>query len=179
MMKQKIFKNFSILTGLGVIALFLSGCPDSSEDPDPSNNTGQNISISSPAAAVAGNLLSPSGSPVDSAVLNDKEFTAFYFSASWCPPCRAFTPLLVQYANKNKDRMNVVLVSADRSAEQQQKYIDDYKMPFYALHHGSPPVEMLNSEFGVRFIPTLVIVDRNGKVVTTDGVATVRNGRAL
>lgn len=175
-MNSKKIQTFSILTGLAAAALFFSACGGSSDKPEPAK---QDLSIGSPAAAVEGNLLNASGAPVDASVLNDKELTAFYFSASWCPPCRAFTPLLVEYANMNKERMNVVLVSGDRSAEDQQKYLDNYKMPFYAVRHDSAPVYTLNSEFGVRFIPTLVVVDRNGKVLTTDGVAAVRNGQVF
>ncbi len=150
---------------------FFSGCNGSSSD----SGEAPNITIQPPAAVVAGNLLSSTGATVNADVLKDKDLTAFYFSASWCPPCRAFTPGLVEFAEKNKDKLAVILVSADRSADLQQKYIDDYKMPFYALRHNSPPTDTLNTAFGVRFIPTLVVVDRNGNVVSTDGVAAVRN----
>jgi nucleoredoxin len=29
--------------------------------------------------------------------LADKKVVAFYFSAHWCPPCRAFTPVLKKF----------------------------------------------------------------------------------
>jgi nucleoredoxin len=30
-------------------------------------------------------------------VLEEKKIIAFYFSASWCPPCRDFTPILADF----------------------------------------------------------------------------------
>ncbi|CAJ1030788.1 Redoxin/Thioredoxin/AhpC/TSA family/F plasmid transfer operon protein/Thioredoxin-like, putative [Leishmania shawi] len=43
----------------------------------------------------------------------------FYFSASWCPPCRGFTPLLVEFYEKYHDSKNfeVVLVTWDEEEE--------------------------------------------------------------
>jgi len=43
-----------------------------------------------------------------------------YFSASWCPPCREFTPKLAKWYNKINEsakRVEVVFVSRDRDEE--------------------------------------------------------------
>lgn len=186
---------FPVLTaGLLTAILLLGGCGDiiqighsgdsgsGSTDKTSSSATAGNgtpTSFTTPAAAVAGNLLDSKGNPVDASVLNDKELTAFYFSASWCPPCQQFTPMLISYAEKNKNRLNVVLVSSDRSAALQQQYIDKYKMPFYAVRYGSPAVELLRSTFKLKYIPFLVVVDRNGKVITTEGVSTIHSGKGI
>ena len=46
-------------------------------------------------------LLDSDGKEVSSEVLNNK-IIGIYFSAQWCPPCRHFTPSLVEFRDKNK-----------------------------------------------------------------------------
>lgn len=44
------------------------------------------------------NLVKADGSKVDAdTVLGTKKVICFYFSAHWCPPCRAFTPVLKDF----------------------------------------------------------------------------------
>lgn len=43
-------------------------------------------------------LLTKSGKVIGADdVLRDKKLILFYFSAHWCPPCRAFTPILCEF----------------------------------------------------------------------------------
>ena len=37
-----------------------------------------------------------------------------YVSAGWCPPCRAFSPVLSNWAKERKDEFEVVFVSLDK-----------------------------------------------------------------
>lgn len=110
------------------------------------------------------------GEPVQRDVLDGK-LIGVYFSAEWCPPCRAFTPSLVEFRNKNSADFEVVFVSSDRSAEAQLKYMQSYKMDFLAVPFDSASRSELAETFSVRGIPTLVILDSNGNVITTNGRA--------
>lgn len=94
-----------------------------------------------------------------------------YFSAQWCPPCRAFTPGLVDFQAKNADAFQVVFVSSDRSAADMSKYMTDYKMGFVAVPFNAPQRANLGRHFGVRGIPTLIILDDQGNVISRDGRA--------
>ncbi len=38
-----------------------------------------------------------------SEVVGGKDIIAFYFSAHWCPPCRAFTPILKDFYEVNSN----------------------------------------------------------------------------
>merc|ERR1719343_22423 len=95
---------------------------------------------------------------------------AIYFSAHWCPPCRGFTPKLAEYYKKSLKAkgMEVVFVSSDHSAEDFDKYYHD--MPWLALpYEDRDQKSALSKKFKVKGIPSLIILDQDGSVITTDG----------
>jgi len=92
-----------------------------------------------------------------------------YFSAHWCPPCRAFTPQLKEAYETIKAKngpLEVIFISSDRD----QVSFDDYfaTMPWLALPFGDERKTYLSRLFKVRGIPALVAVGPSGKTVTTD-----------
>jgi nucleoredoxin len=93
----------------------------------------------------------------------------FYFSAHWCPPCRAFTPNLVKFRDSNKDDFEVVFVSSDKSPEAQMGYMKETGMKWYTLPHRSSEGNALKQKFGVRGIPALIIVSPDGATITKNG----------
>jgi nucleoredoxin len=100
--------------------------------------------------------------------LQSKTAIGFYFSASWCPPCRQFTPVLIETYQKLKNQLEIVFVSSDTNEDEFKNYFK--KMPWLAVDfHDQTRRDQLSSKYGVHGIPTLVIVDRNGQLLTTDG----------
>jgi len=97
------------------------------------------------------------------------KIVGLYFSAEWCPPCRAFTPSLVKFRDDNKEKFEVVFVSSDRSAADMAKYMGNYKMNFSAVPFDAPQRAALGSHFGVRGIPSLIILDDKGNLISRDG----------
>ena len=112
-------------------------------------------------------LVNASGKPVPAASLKGK-MVGFYFSAHWCGPCRAFTPQLVKFYKKvsKKHNFEIVFVSSDRKSKAMQKYMKGAGMPWLAIPYGSPQIKALQQEFKVSGIPTLIVLDRNGRVVS-------------
>ena len=92
----------------------------------------------------------------------------FYFSASWCPPCRGFTPLLIDSYKQHlhPKGLRCVLVSWDRD---DTSFTDYYSsMPWLALpYEESSRNQELCQHFAVRTIPTLALVDPEGNTITT------------
>lgn len=61
------------------------------------------------------------------------KYYLFYYSASWCGPCVAFTPELVRFYNRMKasnPQLTVVLVPNDNSAEDALAYMKKARMTF-------------------------------------------------
>jgi len=113
-------------------------------------------------------LVDAKGDKVETSSLSGKVI-GLYFSASWCGPCRAFTPELVKFRDRNEEKFEVVFVSSDRSAEDQQDYMKQYDMDWPAIPFDSPLRQQLGDKYGITGIPSLVIVDDQGNLVTKDG----------
>ena len=113
-------------------------------------------------------LINAAGEKVPSSSLAGK-VVGLYFSAEWCPPCKAFTPELVKLRDSAADKFEVVFVSSDRSPEAQQKYMKDYKMNWLAVPHDSPLREQLQQKYDIQGIPSLVIIDDQGNLITNEG----------
>lgn len=94
-----------------------------------------------------------------------------YFSAHWCPPCRGFTPQLVaQYGKLQAAGLpfEIVFVSSDRDEKAFEEYYGS--MPWLALPYADRErKEELSNRFGVSGIPTLVLLDQERRVITTEG----------
>lgn len=98
-----------------------------------------------------------------------------YFSASWCPPCRRFTPIFAEIYEElaPKGEFEVVFVSSDRDEESFNAYFS--KMPWLSIPFLDPEThKRLKTLFKVRGIPHLVVLDANGMVSTVDGVRLIR-----
>jgi len=119
-------------------------------------------------------LIDAEAKAADASKLNGK-IVGLYFSAHWCPPCKVFTPLLVDFRNKNAANFEVVFVSSDRSKEEHRKYLAEAQMPWLAVEWDSAPGKALQKQFDVKGIPTLVILGPDGKEITRTGRADVTN----
>ncbi|KAK3416837.1 hypothetical protein EUGRSUZ_H02592 [Eucalyptus grandis] len=90
-----------------------------------------------------------------------------YFSAHWCPPCRAFLPVLTEAYEKIKaagNALEVIFISSDKD----QTAFDNYfaQMPWLALPFGDERKKSLSRKFKVRGIPMLVAIGPTGRTVT-------------
>jgi nucleoredoxin len=50
---------------------------------------------------------------------------ALYFSASWCPPCKTFSPRLIDFylAAAKDNGLEIVYVSSDKTVESFETYV--------------------------------------------------------
>jgi nucleoredoxin len=121
---------------------------------------------------LAGKLVAIEGGalkPYAPARLSGVKFYAIYFSASWCPPCREFTPGFVDAYGKLRElypELEVVLVNEDHSAGEMLAYMVGDRMKWPAVRYE----QIRASESILRYcgegIPCLVLVDENGKVLS-------------
>lgn len=108
------------------------------------------------------------GKPVPFQSAEKPKFTAIYYSAHWCPPCRAFTPKLVewysQFQPKHKD-FQLVFASSDKDEAAMLAYMTEMKMPWPAVKFGEKKESGLD-KYASDGIPYLVLIDATGKDLT-------------
>ena len=96
----------------------------------------------------------------------EADYYIYLFSASWCGPCRAIMPEFVaQYPEMKANKVEIILISVDSSAEQAKAYIEHYNAGFPGLYVRTAEVKNLPSIVAPRTIPTAIIVDASGKVI--------------
>jgi thiol-disulfide isomerase/thioredoxin len=93
------------------------------------------------------------------------------FLLSRCPPCRNFTPSLVNFYNTigASEKITIIFVSGDRDTAAFEDYFGS--MPYHAVPFTSKDIiKQLNKTYKVQGIPCLVVVDaKTGNVITKDG----------
>ena len=120
----------------------------------------------------------------DDDAIGKKKLIAYYFSAHWCPPCRKFTPQLVQYYNRvspEHPEFEVVFYSFDKSAAEMEQYMRETNMPWPAIDYDkrNEKKELLAS--AGNGIPALVLVEAGGKLISSsfDGKSNVGPQKVL
>ena len=106
--------------------------------------------------------------PVETASLNGVKYFAFYYSASWCPPCRAFTPKLVEFYNEFKPQhpnFELIFVNHDNNADDMFAYMTGDSMPWPAASYEDIEGSNANQYCGSG-IPDLVLVSSDGKILS-------------
>jgi len=110
-------------------------------------------------------------------VLKDKQLILYYFSAHWCPPCRAFTPVLADFYSEVTDDdvpLEIVYVSSDQNPTQQMEYMKESHGDWFAVKLADPVVAALKEKYKISGIPTLVVTKKDGTLITMDGRSEVQ-----
>jgi thiol-disulfide isomerase/thioredoxin len=101
-----------------------------------------------------------------------------FFSAHWCPPCKAFTPKLVEFHNemtRQNKPFQIVFVSADHDKSSMYNYMKELDMPWLALPFADDHGLELKQKYNVAGIPKLVIINEKAELITENGRRDVTN----
>jgi nucleoredoxin len=117
---------------------------------------------------------------IDASSLQGVKYWAVYFSASWCPDCVPVTPELVSFYKEFKaDHPNfeLIMVCHDKTQDAMQAYIKKEEMPWPALRFQDVWNQKLwPLHYIAKGIPNLVLVDSDGKVLSSTYDGTVDHG---
>lgn len=162
--------NKLFFTSIVLIALILSGCDDKSEL--------SKIDKSATVDAITFELKDPRGDDLTIKQTrgldfgHDKEYTLVVFWATWCAPCRAEIPHLVNIQNEYENEVKVIasLVEQDKENSELLEFMDEFTMNYF-VSNGSDEFafsNMIAKKIGlnsIRTIPTMALF-KNGEYVS-------------
>ncbi|WAC21635.1 thioredoxin-like domain-containing protein [Luteolibacter sp. SL250] len=95
------------------------------------------------------------------------KYYIFYYTASWCGPCHKYSPVLVDFYNKNKNaNFEIVLITSDSDEGAMEDYAKEKKMPWPQLKMSR--VERFEKQFDHKItgIPSVITCDLEGNIVS-------------
>ncbi len=116
---------------------------------------------------ITGTLLN--GEPVDWESYRGKVVLVDFW-ATWCGPCRAEIPNVLELYEAYHDKgFDVLGISLDETAAAAEKYVAENKLPWSSVFPKNEDERGWNNPlvgyYGITGIPTAILVDQDGKVV--------------
>ena len=108
------------------------------------------------------------GRTVDLAQLRGK-VVLIDFWATWCPPCRAEVPHVVEAYTKLHDKgFEVIGISLDQNKSALEEFTKKYGMTWPQYFDGKGWENVISQKNKVESIPAMWLIDKQGQVVTTN-----------
>lgn len=119
----------------------------------------------------AGNPIALAGKGLAGGTLDARSYRgkvlAVVFWATWCKPCTEELPQLLElYRQHRGDGFEVLGVNLDSPGAPVQQYIQQHKIPWPHIAEEGGLESRPAQEFGIITLPTMFLVDRQGKVVS-------------
>ncbi len=162
-------KKLTVLTAMAAAVFLLTGCDDKEEL--------SKITKEAPKEVVY-NLADPRGEKLqvkESGTIDfghDKEYTLVVFWATWCAPCRAEIPHLINIQNEYEQNLKVVasLVEQNKPNSELSAFMKDYKMNYFVSNGADEYAfsKMVATKLGladIKTIPTAALF-KNGEYVS-------------
>jgi thiol-disulfide isomerase/thioredoxin len=85
------------------------------------------------------------------------------FWASWCEPCRKSFPWMADlYRRRSSEGLAIVAINLDKQRDLADAFLAQHPVPFDVAFD---PAGKTAEAFGVKGMPTSVLIDRNGVIV--------------
>jgi len=90
------------------------------------------------------------------------------FWATWCGPCLRETPNLLSAYEEFRDKgLEIVGISMDKDRQKLESYLETHKISWPNYYDGKSWDNEISSRFGIRSIPAIMLLDREGVVRKT------------
>jgi len=125
------------------------------------------------------NILTSDGIKSTHSVMRHRDLVVLYFSASWCGPCKQFSPALADFYRAAQSqsqspsavgpKIEIVFVSSDQDQQSFRKYYSGH--PWVALPYSAAEIgKKLAVDYRIKGIPSVIVLDaKTGHYVTNNG----------
>ncbi len=134
--------------------------------------TGEKLEGAARRMALMGNTMEVSGTEMDGSKFDWAKYRGKVvlvdFWATWCGPCRQELPNVKKNYELYHDKgFEVVGISLDNDRSALEKFLETEQNPWITLYDGPWNDNAVATYYGVMGIPTVILVDKEGKVVST------------
>ena len=113
------------------------------------------------------NLRGVEGEEIPPSKFQNLEFILIYFSASFCPPSKPFTEMLLtfyQEANIEKQVLEIIQVTFDTQESDYKKFLEKIPWPRFSL--GDTKSKELIAKYEITGVPRLVVLNSNFELIS-------------
>ncbi len=134
----------------------------------------QNLLASVRRLDLLGNKLELKAKAIDGSEITTEKFAGKFvivdFFATWCEHCLGEVPRLRSHLEKyGPQGLAVVGISLDENPKELKEYIDKANLPWPVIHDShSNPFATLRMKFGVATLPTVMLLNKEGVVVSLE-----------
>ena len=127
-----------------------------------------------PLQAMLGKPLELAGYAIDGKPLNMANYRGKVvlvdFWATWCGPCRAEMPNVLQNWKKyHDDGFDVIAISVDQDMNALQAFVAQEKPPWTVVADNHPGnARKMGAKYGIRGIPAFILMGKDGKVAAVN-----------
>ena len=93
-----------------------------------------------------------------------------YFAARSSPPCRIFTPVLLNFyreVNMVEKRLEIIYVPRDKESDGFLAFMN--QMPWLAIPFEDERILEFKRKYNIKGIPSLVVLGQKGEMITLEG----------
>ncbi|MBO4690406.1 MAG: TlpA family protein disulfide reductase [Paludibacteraceae bacterium] len=111
--------------------------------------------------------LTPNGDELAlSELVGKTDYVLVDFWASWCRPCRQLLPVLKDiYVSQPKGRLQILGCSVDKDDAAWRTALAEEQLPWPQIRDGREGNYVCADKYAVMFIPTTILIDREGVIV--------------